>query len=180
MRREVIREVIPAKPTRPVPRTSNRSASAPPLHSNDWVLTATQAKSAEFKDWDYDPTLELDPNDHMKELDNRWRRNEKIKLKLIGGDAVSFRSSGKSLSPLILSNDLCTYEPVVALDQVKVTDVVFCQIPPKMQFHAHLVYRKEWSDQWGEFAFEIGNIKGWINGWCTLRNVYGKLVGVVR
>ena len=78
-----------------------------------------------------------------------------------------------------LSNDLCTYAPVVAADQVLVGNIVFCQIPNNMYFHAHLVFKKSLTEA-GEVEFQIGNIKGWINGWCTLRNVYGKLVDAVR
>ena len=56
----------------------------------------------------------------------------KVKIKLLCGDAVVIReAAGRPYLNLRLSNDPCTYEPVVALDQVEVTDVVFCQMAAK-------------------------------------------------
>ena len=60
-------------------------------------------------------------------------------------------------------------------DEVNEDDIVFCQVQPGDRFFAHLVSRKWFED--GEWYFTISNSKGWENGWCSIKHIYGRLVG---
>ena len=124
-------------------------------------------------DWlDVDWTLY--PEDRAKELRLRTQRDEMIKEQLQLGKSVIYRSSGWSLYPLVWSNDLCSYDPVTSADEVSEDDIVFCQVQPGDRFFAHLVSRKWFED--GEWYFTISNSKGWENGWCSIKHIYGRLI----
>ena len=125
--------------------------------------------------YDYDWTLV--PN---RDREHRLReiRNRMIQDSLMEGLTVAYRSSGWSLYPLIHSNDLCYFEPVYAQD-VRVGDIVFCQVEPGGRFYAHRVLAKRWDwdarYNWNDYCFWIGNMKGRCNGWCFSDQVYGRL-----
>ena len=79
-----------------------------------------------------------------------------------------------------MNNDLCTYAPVASAEDIRVNDIVFCQIPPTMRFHAHIVHGKRIDSGTRDWEFLIGNIKGHLNGTTTMKHIYGKLVDVVK
>ena len=118
----------------------------------------------------------LCPEDWAKELRLRAQRNELIKEQLKLGKPMIYRSSGWSLYPRVHSKDMCFYDPVMYADEVNENDIVFCQVQPGDRFFAHLVSRKWFED--GEWYFKICNMKGQENGWCSLKNIYDRLIRV--
>ena len=127
-------------------------------------------------------TQELDvdwtlcPEDPAKELRLRAVRNEMLKEQLQRGNPVIYRSSGWSLYPRVRSNDRCSYEPVTSAHEVHQDDIVFCQVQPGDRFYGHLVSRK-WFEE-DEWWFNISNAHGRENGWCSIKNIYGRLIRV--
>ena len=97
-----------------------------------------------------------------------------IKKQLQLGRPVIYRSSGWSLHPRVWPNDQCTYEPVTSADDVRKTDIVFCQVQPGDRFYGHLVSCKWFQD--GEWYFTISNLKGREHGWCSINHIYGRLI----
>ena len=126
------------------------------------------------------PELDVDwtlcPEDPAKELRLREERNEMLKEQLQLGKPVIYRSSGWSLYPRVRSNDRCSYEPVTSAHEVHQGDIVFCQVQPGDRFYGHLVSCKWFQD--GEWYFTISNLKGWVNGWCSIKHIYGRLIRV--
>ena len=117
------------------------------------------------------------PTDRAKELRLRQSRNEIIKEQLLLGKPVIYRSQGWSLYPRVHANDQCTFEPVISADEVKEQDIVFCEVQPGDRFFGHLVSQKWFDDGDGEWYFTITNLAGWENGWCSIKHIYGRLVG---
>ena len=112
------------------------------------------------------------------EIRLRAVRNEVLKENLLNGQHVSFRSSGWSLYPRVHSNDQCTYKPVTAESDVKVDNIVFCQVQPGDRFYAHNVKAIDVWPSTGRTYFTIANLKGRENGWCFIEHIYGKLIEV--
>ena len=114
------------------------------------------------------------------ELRRREERNLLIKGNLQAGKSVCYRSSGWSLYPHVWANDQTTYEPVTSADQLRVHDIVFCEVQPGDRFYAHYVKHKYWvwteGELNGEWYFTISNAKGRENGWCRIEHIYGRLV----
>ena len=133
--------------------------------------------------WSHEITPELDVDwtlseDTAKELSLRDERNEIIKKQLQLGRPVIYRSSGWSLWPRVWPNDQCTYEPVTSADDVRKTDIVFCQVQPGDRFYGHIVSHKWFQD--GKWYFSISNLNGWLNGWCAIEHIYGRLIRCQR
>ena len=134
------------------------------------------------------PELDVDwtlaPGNWDLELQRREKRSQMIKDQLVAGKNVMYRSSGRSLEPLIYSNDCTTYQPVASADEVKVGDIVFCQVFPSQFFYAHLV-KEKWEHE-AIWYFRISNYKtyaqgyGPTNGWTDIDHIYGKLIEVWR
>ena len=82
--------------------------------------------------------------------------------------------------PKVCSNELCIYVPVNFDDQVQERDVVFCKVTPSGFFYAHLVLCKEW--HWASYAWKYwdSNLKGRVNGYCFINDIYGKLSQVLK
>ena len=89
--------------------------------------------------------------------------------KLQAGETVSFRPRGDSMAPKIQSGQLCTVEPVDQTD-VKVGDIVLCRV--RGAEYLHLVKAVE-----GQ-RYQIGNNRGYINGWVGRHSIFGRLVQV--
>lgn len=87
---------------------------------------------------------------------------------LEAGERISFRPKGRSMEPKIYSGQLVTVEPV-ALDSVRVGDVVLCRVASFNYLH-NVVARKP------DGSCLIANNKGRENGWT--RRVYGRVVDV--
>lgn len=75
------------------------------------------------------------------------------------GETVQFRPVGNSMSPLLKSKQLVTVKPIKELSDVKVGDVVLCMV--RGCYLLHKVYATG-------CQFQIGNQKGFINGWTSI------------
>ena len=85
------------------------------------------------------------------------------------GDTVAFRPRGHSMSPKIESGQLCTVAPVDVAALV-VGDIVLCKV--KGSEYLHLVKAIQ-----GQ-RYQIGNNRGFINGWVGSNAIYGRLLRV--
>jgi hypothetical protein len=89
--------------------------------------------------------------------------------KLRGGETVSFRPRGNSMTGKIASGQLCTLEPVDPTT-LEVGDIVLCKVNGSE--YLHLVKAIQGP------RFQIGNNRGRINGWVTANAIFGKCVSV--
>jgi hypothetical protein len=85
------------------------------------------------------------------------------------GETVSFRPRGHGMSPKIESGQHCTVGPV-DLATLVVGDIVLCKV--KGSEYLHLVK----AIQGGRY--QIGNNRGFINGWIGAGAIYGRLLRV--
>ena len=167
-------EVMKLKPTRLLPVVlEGPHEAAPPFHE-DWTIV---------------PGSKSDPEKWERELRLRDARNRLIRESLIEGRSVFYRSSGKSMWPLVQSDDACTFHPIQAVtakdgihtiekeaSDIGVGDIVFCQVQPRQHHYAHIVLSVE--DHHQEPKYWIGNIQKRVNGWCFREHIYGILVEV--
>jgi hypothetical protein len=91
--------------------------------------------------------------------------------RLRAGETVSFRPRGHSMAPKIESGQLCTVSPAEPSALV-VGDIVLCKV--KGSEFLHLVKAVQ------DGRFQIGNNRGFINGWIGPNAIYGKLIRVER
>lgn len=89
--------------------------------------------------------------------------------RLRGGEAVSFRPRGNSMTPKIRSGQLCTVSPVDPA-ALAVGDVVLCRVGRAEYLHLVKAIR--------DGRFLIGNNRGGINGWIGAQGIFGRLVRV--
>lgn len=89
--------------------------------------------------------------------------------KLRGGETVSFRPRGTSMSGKIESGQLCTVVPS-ATASLQVGDIVLCKVNGRE--YLHLIKAIQGS------RYQIGNNRGRINGWITVGAIYGKCVRI--
>ena len=90
--------------------------------------------------------------------------------KLESGETVSFRPTGGSMEGRIEPGQLCTVVPVRPDTVLEVDDIVLCHVAGND--YLHLVKAVD-----GD-RFQIGNNKGWINGWIGKDAIYGKCIRV--
>jgi hypothetical protein len=90
-------------------------------------------------------------------------------VRLRAGETVSFRPRGSSMSPKIESGQLCTVEPIDPAT-LGVGDIVLCKV--RGNEYLHIVK----AIQGGRF--QIGNNRGFINGWIGASAIFGKLTRV--
>lgn len=91
---------------------------------------------------------------------------EKLKV----GEVVQFRPSGQSMTGKIESRQLCTVEPIRDVDELQVGDIVLCKVNGSEYLHL-IVARK------GE-RFQIGNNRGFVNGWIGSNAIFGRCTRV--
>ena len=89
--------------------------------------------------------------------------------RLRAGETVQFRPRGHSMTGLIASGQLCTVAPVDPA-RLKVGDIVLCKV--KGSDYLHLI--KAISGP----RFQIGNNRGFINGWVTAGAIFGVCIKV--
>lgn len=102
-----------------------------------------------------------------EKTDKMWA-TEYIKF-LQGGETVSFRPRGNSMTPRIRSGQLCTVAPVNPTE-IKKGDVVLCKV--RGSEYLHLVSAVQ------DGRFQISNNHGHVNGWITGKNIHGILISV--
>lgn len=86
------------------------------------------------------------------------------------GETVSFRPRGGSMTGRIESGQLCTVEPVIDHAILQVDDIVLCKVHGAE--YLHLIKATQ-----GQ-RFQIGNNKGYINGWIGPNSIFGRCVKV--
>lgn len=82
---------------------------------------------------------------------------------------ISFRPKGNSMAPLIKSGELITLESVKDKSTLKVHDIVLCRV--KGKYYVHKITAISPTKGW-----QIGNNKGFINGWTN--QIYGKVIAI--
>lgn len=85
------------------------------------------------------------------------------------GETIQFRPRGNSMTGKIESGQLCTVEPV-NLSPLSVGDIVLCKVKGR-QF-LHLIKAINGT------SYQICNNRGFINGWTSHSNIYGKCIKV--
>ena len=73
------------------------------------------------------------------------------------------------MSPRIESGQLCTVEPVLVAS-LKAGDIVLCKVRGAEYLHIVKAIQGE--------RFQIGNNRGFINGWIGPSSIFGKLTKV--
>jgi SOS-response transcriptional repressor LexA len=86
------------------------------------------------------------------------------------GEFVQFRPRGHSMTGKVNDGQLVTVEPLK--EPADVGDVVLCKV--KGREFLHLVKATRGMGQWRQY--QIGNNKGFINGWTN--QVFGKVTKV--
>ena len=86
------------------------------------------------------------------------------------GETVCFRPRGGSMTGRIESGQLCTVEPVTDTQTLRVDDIVLCKV--RGAAYLHLIKAIQGP------RFQIGNNKGYINGWVGPNAIYGRCVKV--
>jgi len=84
--------------------------------------------------------------------------------------SVKVRLAGNSMQPIIESKQLVTIEAVNSLDEIKVGDAVYCKVHGR--YFLHLVTAKK------DGQVQISNNKGHVNGWVTIKNIFGKMINI--
>jgi len=90
--------------------------------------------------------------------------------KLKTGETVSFRPHGQSMTGKIESGQLCTVAPVIDVAALEVGDIVLCEVDGNEFLHLIKAIRGE--------RFQIGNNRGFINGWVRSDAIYGRCIKV--
>ncbi len=85
---------------------------------------------------------------------------------------MSFRPHGNSMTGRINSGDLCTVTPIVPGTVLATGDVVLCKVRGTVYLHLISAVRGN--------QFQISNNHGYVNGWTTIKQIYGKLVNVTQ
>lgn len=76
-----------------------------------------------------------------------------------------FKEGGNSMLPIIKSNQPVTLTPVTEETELKVRDIVFCRVGGRYVTHKiHAIKGKQ---------YQIGNNRGFMNGWVTKQKVFG-------
>jgi hypothetical protein len=89
--------------------------------------------------------------------------------KLRAGETVSFRPRGASMKGRIESGQLCVVEPVDPVT-LQVDDIVLCKV--KGSEFLHIVKAIQ------DGRFQIGNNRGFVNGWIGANGIFGKCTSV--
>jgi hypothetical protein len=78
------------------------------------------------------------------------------------------------MEPLIKSGQQVTCEPVTGDTELKIGDIVLCQLGTKHYLHLIKDYRESFDGTIQ--AFQIGNNRGGLNGWVYRNKIYGRVI----
>ena len=84
---------------------------------------------------------------------------------LKNGKPVEFRPSGGSMKGHIESGQLVRVVPINR--ELKINDIVLCKVNGSQYLHLVKNIKNE--------QYQIGNAKGFINGWISLKDIFGIL-----
>jgi hypothetical protein len=91
--------------------------------------------------------------------------------KLQAGVTVSFRPRGRSMSGRIESGQLCTVAPIDP-EALTVGDIVLCRV--RGNDYLHIVKAIQGN------RYQIGNNRGFINGWVGPNSIFGKCIRIEK
>jgi len=86
------------------------------------------------------------------------------------GETVSFRPRGGSMTGRIESGQLCTVEPIADVATLQVDEIVLCRVHGAEYLHLIKAI--------AHGRFQIGNNKGYVNGWIGPNDLFGRCVRV--
>jgi hypothetical protein len=89
--------------------------------------------------------------------------------KLRAGETVSFRPHGHSMTGRIESGQLCTVVPIDPAT-LEVGDIVLCKVSGNQCLHIVKAIQ--------DGRYQIGNNRGFINGWIGPSSIHGKCVEI--
>lgn len=92
--------------------------------------------------------------------------------KLKAGQQVGIRPHGSSMYPRIVSGQLCTIDPIQAIESILIGDIVLCEVRGSQYLH----FVKDIRDG----LYQIGNNKGGVNGWIGPSDIFGKFIGIAK
>jgi hypothetical protein len=90
--------------------------------------------------------------------------------KLRAGETVSFRPHGHSLTGRIECGQLCTAAPIHPA-MFEVGNIVLCKVAGNEYLHIVKAIQ--------EGRYQIGNNRGFINGWIGSNSIYGMCIEIV-
>lgn len=90
--------------------------------------------------------------------------------RLRGGETISFRPRGNSMSGKVESGQLCTVEPIKDHATLQVGDIVLCKVRGFEYLHLVTAIRGA--------EFQISNNKGHVNGWTSVRGIFGRCIKI--
>ena len=88
---------------------------------------------------------------------------------LESGDTVQCRPRGNSMVGKISSGQLCTIIPI-SNQNIEKGDIVLCKVKGKEYLHSVTAIQGS--------RYQIGNNKGYINGWVSINQIFGKCIKV--
>ena len=83
---------------------------------------------------------------------------------------MAFRPRGSSMAGKIESGQLCTVEPIVDVSVLMVGDIVLCKVAGNEYLHLVKAVQGQ--------RFQIGNNRGFINGWIGPNAIFGRCIKV--
>jgi hypothetical protein len=86
--------------------------------------------------------------------------------RLRAGETVQFRPRGASMKGKIESGQLCTVAPVTDAAALAVGDIVLCKVGGNEYLHLIKAIQGQ--------RFQIGNNRGFINGWIGPNAIFGR------
>lgn len=90
--------------------------------------------------------------------------------KLKAGESVSFRPRGNSMAGRIESGQLVLVVPVTDYGLLNVGDIVLCKVGGNEFLHLIKAIQGD--------RFQIGNNRGFVNGWVGRSGIFGKCVQI--
>lgn len=86
------------------------------------------------------------------------------------GRPVQFRPRGSSMKGKIESGQLCSVEPIQDPKSLEVGDIVLCKVNGREYLHLIKAIQGP--------RFQIGNNRGFINGWIGSNAIFGRCAKV--
>jgi hypothetical protein len=96
--------------------------------------------------------------------------------KLKAGETVQFRPRGNSMEPLVKNGALVTVSPKIGFPSPGA--IVLCKVSGAQYLHLIHSTEYEYGSGKSEYRVQISNNKGRINGWTSIKNVYGIVVAI--
>lgn len=81
-----------------------------------------------------------------------------------------YKEAGNSMLPIIKSNQPVKLIPVTEKTELKINDIVLCKV--KGKYYTHKISKIK------ESQYQISNNHGFVNGWVTKRNIFGKVTKI--